>query len=300
MLGAGQSATGYLFGELGVDPSRISKRQFLTSQNPGSDFTGPPGSGLAAVGVPLADPSGYVYVDTDGNGRRSANELGIAGVRIDLSGVTTGGRSVQGTAYTDGNGFYQFANLSPGTYAVHETQPAGYLDGLESLGSHGGIVGNDQFTGIVLHAGDIGVDYDFGERLPDLSTGDVNGDGRVEAADIDAFYAAVAAGNRYYDLTGDGRTDRDDVDRFIRQVLRTTAGDVNLDYQFNSADFILVFAAGQYEDSVPQNSRWTTGDWNLDGEFTSDDLVWAFRESSYGSAAKPLHATAIDQVMAEG
>ena len=104
----------------------------------------------------MADPSGYVYVDTDGNGRRSANEPGIAGVRIDLSGVTTGGCSVQGTAYTDGNGFYQFANLSPGTYAVYETQPAGYWDGLESLGSHGGIVGNDQFTGIVLHAGDIG------------------------------------------------------------------------------------------------------------------------------------------------
>lgn len=209
-------------------------------------------------------------------------------MRIDLSGVTTAGRSIQGTVYTDASGFYQFANLPPGTYAMYQTQPAGYLDGQESLGSHGGVVGNDQFAGIVLHAGDIGVDYDFGERLPDLSTGDVNGDGHIEPADIDAFYAAVAAGNRHYDLTGEGRVDRDDLDRFVREVLRSTAGDVNLDGRFDSADLILVFVAGQYEDSIPGNSRWATGDWNSDGDFTTDDVVLAFHQSSYVNAATPL------------
>ena len=58
-------------------------------------------------------------------------------------------------------------------------------------------------------------------------------------------------------------------------------GDSNLDGEFNSSDLVEVFAAGEYEDGIAENSYWTTGDWNSDGDFDSSDLVVAFRDGRY-------------------
>ena len=58
-------------------------------------------------------------------------------------------------------------------------------------------------------------------------------------------------------------------------------GDANLDGRFNSSDMVDVFAAGQYEDDVENNSVWATGDWTGDGEFDTTDLVAAFRGGAY-------------------
>ena len=64
---------------------------------------------------------------------------------------------------TDGAGNYRFSALRPGTYALTETQPAGYLDGADTLGSLGGTLGSDLFSNIVLRANQNGIDYNFGE-----------------------------------------------------------------------------------------------------------------------------------------
>ena len=81
-------------------------------------------------------------------------------------------------------------------------------------------------------------------------------------------------------------------------------GDSNDDGQFDSADFVKVFRAGEYEDDVDNNSSFEEGDWNGDGDFTSADLVLAFRSGNYeaGTAREvrdmpePL---AVDAVFAE-
>jgi hypothetical protein len=65
------------------------------------------------------------------------------------------------------------------------------------------------------------------------------------------------------------------------QVVPPVAGDANLDGRFDSADLLLVFQAGEYEDAVEDNSSFAEGDWNQDGDFTSSDLVWAFQTSRY-------------------
>jgi hypothetical protein len=44
------------------------------------------------------------------------------------------GNSVSQSAVTAADGSYAFIHLRPGTYTIEETQPAGYDDGLESLG----------------------------------------------------------------------------------------------------------------------------------------------------------------------
>ena len=60
-----------------------------------------------------------------------------------------------------------------------------------------------------------------------------------------------------------------------------TAGDANRDGAFDSTDLVQVFQAGEYEDSLANNSTWEEGDWNGDGDFTSSDLVLAFQSGSY-------------------
>lgn len=62
---------------------------------------------------------------------------------------------------------------------------------------------------------------------------------------------------------------------------RRLVGDSNNDGVFDSADLVLVFAAGEYEDSLLQNSTWEEGDWNEDGEFDTADIVLAFQQSHY-------------------
>ena len=62
---------------------------------------------------------------------------------------------------------------------------------------------------------------------------------------------------------------------------QTWFGDANLDGEFNSSDFVAVFEAGEFEDSIANNSTWETGDWNFDGEFNSSDFVTAFQDGGY-------------------
>ena len=116
--------------------------------------------------------SGNVYHDANGNGVRDFGEAGIAGVAIRLTGTSPSGTQVWNTT-TDGSGHYSFNNLPPGTYTIEETQPAGYLDGQETLGSLGGTVSNDRFGNVTLANGATGVNYDFGEELPASLSGSV-------------------------------------------------------------------------------------------------------------------------------
>ena len=68
-------------------------------------------------------------------------------------------------------------------------------------------------------------------------------------------------------------------------------GDSNLDGEFNSSDLVTVFAAGEYEDGIAENSYWTEGDWNSDGDFDSSDLVIAFRDGRYEQGPRvPVNA----------
>jgi hypothetical protein len=80
------------------------------------------------------------------------------------------------------------------------------------------------------------------------------------------------------------------------------AGDATLDGLFSSADLVLVFQAGEYEDDISQNSDWGDGDWNGDGEFSTADLVAAFQDGSYEAGSRPAafkhHDLSSDKVAA--
>lgn len=149
-LAAGESGSGYNFGELG--------------------------QGLG----------GFVYVDSNGNGARDASEPGIAGVTLTATPLG-GGAAV--TISTDGSGAYLFADLPAGSWRIDETQPADYLDGGDSVGSLGGsLAGNDRITTIPLGVAQVGTNYNFGERAGRVAgsvyvDGNGNGNGVRDAGE---------------------------------------------------------------------------------------------------------------------
>ena len=116
--------------------------------------------------------SGYVFLDSDGNGRRGPGEQGIAAVTVKLTGTDAGGQAVDLITTTDATGAWAFTKLIAGTYQVTEVQPATVIDGADSLGvirsgadgASAGTLGNDSVTGIILSGlGSQAVGYGFGE-----------------------------------------------------------------------------------------------------------------------------------------
>ena len=103
--------------------------------------------------------------------------------------------------------------------------------------------------------------------------------------DLDLLSEGVRQGDLRFDLNQDGIVDANDRNLMIDVGLGSLYGDSNLDGTFDSADFVVVFRAGEYEDEIAINSGWADGDWNGDGDFTSRDLVLAFQAGSYTAGA---------------
>ena len=109
--------------------------------------------------------SGVVFADFNDDGQVDFGEQGIPGVPITLTGTDTAGDPINLSQTTDGAGTYVFLNLPPGTYSITEAQqPAGYMPGIATVGTGGGSVSGDQFTGISLVAGEDAMNYNYGER----------------------------------------------------------------------------------------------------------------------------------------
>jgi hypothetical protein len=144
-----------------------------------------------------------------------------------------------------------------------------------------------------LHLG-ILVEPPRGEDIV-FDKGDTNLDGTIDAADIDLLFTAIRDDRveAQFDINGDGSVDPADRDAWVEDVQNTYIGDANLDGEFNSGDFVVVFGKGEYEDDVAGNSTWATGDWDGDAEFDSGDFVLAFSKGGYemgprtGGAAVP-------------
>ncbi len=122
--------------------------------------------------------------------------------------------------------------------------------------------------------------------------GDFTGDRLVNVEDIQAMCGALHSPEpaMLFDLDKDGQVSDSDFAFLIEQILRTSVGDSNLDRSFDSTDLIVVFQAGEYEDTVAGNSTWAEGDWDCDGDFNSLDLIAAFQAGTYALPALPAAA----------
>ena len=122
--------------------------------------------------LPPAKLSGHVYEDVNDNGVKDSGEAGIPNATITLlvRDATTGEYVATGrTTTTDSQGYYEFNNVKPNRfYRLVETQPAGYNDGKDAVGSLGGVIPvSDVISDIPVKPSDDGVNYDFGELKPE-------------------------------------------------------------------------------------------------------------------------------------
>ncbi|MBI3839668.1 MAG: hypothetical protein HY288_17240 [Planctomycetia bacterium] len=128
--------------------------------------------------------SGFVRSDTFGDCEHHPGDPPLSGVTIHL--LDSAGKII-GTTTTDAQGKYIFDNLAPGTYGVHEEQPAGYFDGDTHVGSAGGDLADDLVTNVVLRSGVHATHYDFCETPPASVSGfvynDRNNDGHKDVGE---------------------------------------------------------------------------------------------------------------------
>ena len=112
---------------------------------------------------------GIVHADLDRDCVFDPTEHPISGVKIELLGA---GGAVLATTYTDNHGEYLFQGLTPGLYAVRETQPGGFFHGSQTAGSHGGDDSvEDLISRIPVGSGQHLVHYDFCEVVPGSISG---------------------------------------------------------------------------------------------------------------------------------
>jgi len=180
------------------------------------------GAGYLFGELPPVDPVGYVFVDVNDNGARDAGEPPVPGTQITVTGIDDLGQTVTLTDTTDANGFYQFAFLRRGTYAIAESQPLGYLDGQEQNGTPPAVMSNDLFEGLALDWGQFAGDYNFGEVAFGSLAGhvyvDTNHNGGFDEAEMRLSGVTIT-------LTG--------TDLGNNPIVRNTTTDSTGGYQFN-------------------------------------------------------------------
>lgn len=126
-----------------------------------------------------ASISGTVYHDRNDDGTQDIGEEPIEDVLLSL--IDSIGNEIA-TTRTDGEGRYTFAGLAPETYQVVQTQPNGFIDGQDSVGTINdqpvGRLGGDadSLVDIALRQGLHGVEYNFGERQAASISGRVHVD----------------------------------------------------------------------------------------------------------------------------
>ncbi len=121
-----------------------------------------------------ASIAGRVWADPQADCVYGPQDIPLSGVQIDL--LDNLGHVVA-TTTTNSLGQYLFDNLVPGTYGVFEHQPAGYFQGMDLVGSVGGVNSAENLLSQITLGSDVhGVNYDFCEELPNSISGHVHAD----------------------------------------------------------------------------------------------------------------------------
>ncbi len=134
---------------------------------------------------------------------------------------------------------------------------------------------------------------------PESIFGDFNGDTVLDIHDLDLLLSEVHAGTNdpTFDINEDLIVDSDDIRDYVEspELLNSYIGDANLDGEFNTGDLVSVLQAGQYEDSIDDNSTWSSGDWNGNADFDTGDLVFALQSGGFEMGPRATEMAAVPE-----
>ncbi|MEZ6120400.1 MAG: FG-GAP-like repeat-containing protein [Pirellulaceae bacterium] len=162
-----------------------------------------------------------------------------------------------------------YSRINSGSSLSDEIQIANHVDGFLFSGNLDGQLGNE-----------ILVYVDGGRQIVSFAT-----DGTV----LNMMPTSVKSPYAVGDIDNDG--DDDLLSNGLVWHESRPLGDANGDGVFDSSDFVTVFQAGEFEDSLDGNSTFQEGDWNGDGDFDTADLVAAFAYGSFVRQAVPVSPT---------
>lgn len=92
----------------------------------------------------------YVWEDLNFNGIQDANEEGISGIEVLLTGTTLSGNNISLSVFTDDNGYYGFEDLEAGIYTVQFITVEPYLFTKQVAGNEDINSDADPVTGLTL------------------------------------------------------------------------------------------------------------------------------------------------------
>ena len=142
----------------------------VSSQNQDSNPNNNSASATTSIDPASASFSGLVFLDINNNGEQDANEPGLSGVTLTLTGEDFLGNLVNESVFTDSDGRYQFIGLAEGTYRVDQSQPETLRNGLTLLGTGATAEAADNvFLQIALEAEATATEFNFSELPQRLS-----------------------------------------------------------------------------------------------------------------------------------
>lgn len=237
-------------------------------------------SNVARVTLRVGDPvsfSGAVFADRNNNGAYEGDELGIPGVTITfakIDGPVTFSVSVQtgldgsfSLFEVPGSGFI----LPAGVYSITEQHPTPFLDGIDTLGSAGGVLLNDLFQSITLGSGQAATGYLFGER-------GLNAAFLAENPQLRRFFASTEPG---------------DLEDFV-DLLFVSPGDAvgavnRAGFSLRTSNTVTPAGLPSFNFGLPQ---WhpISGDWNGDGidsigAYNSETATFFLSDSNHDGVA---------------
>ena len=123
---------------------------------------------------------------------------------------------------------------------------------------------------------------------------DLDDNGLLDSADLDTFcqiFRGDAEDRVLLDINGDGDVTLDDFFVLATDHVGTRLGDANSDGVYDALDLVQIFSAGIYETN--SDASWAHGDVNCDGRFNTADFVltWQFGRWDEAPAAR-----AVDQI----
>jgi hypothetical protein len=123
--------------------------------------------------------------------------------------------------------------------------------------------------------------------------GDLNGDSKVNATDIDLLYKAIKAGSgdSTYDLNFDGAVTTADMDYLVEDILDTYYGDADLNGSVGVSDLSVL--AAYY--NTASGASWANGDFDGNGAVGVSDLSILAANYNSGSASTVSWAEAYAQ-----